>query len=162
MVPKGNRLCSSKNALWLPQDTYGTTCSRQNTPVVLCSPPLTLLSGPGTTSLSVPPHRATARCCCAGRETENWPSYPSHPAQPPGDGAVQGKGCIFQAEAFCWGTGSSVPPCQVQAQCMARDCPPPSSSRQQRQTHTQVRIYFQITHLYHSHMKYFFWNIAYI
>lgn len=58
--------------------------SRQNAPVMLCSLPLTPLSGPGTMSLSTP-HRATARCC-AGRETESRPLYPSHPAQPLGMG----------------------------------------------------------------------------
>lgn len=124
MVPKGNRLCSSKNALWLPKDTCGTTCSRQNTPAaVLCSLQLTPLSGPGTMSLSMP-HRATVRCCCVGRETESCPLYSSHPAQPPGDGAVQGKGSIFCTETFCWGTGSAVPVfCWVLAQCMAKGLP---------------------------------------
>lgn len=37
------------------------------------------------------------------------------------------------------------PPCQVSVQCIARDCPPASWSRQQRQTHIQVQNLFPNT-----------------
>lgn len=115
--------------------------------------PLAPLSGSGHKKPSHASwgHSKRLQCCWGCRK----PAVISpHPAQAPGDGAAQGKSLFFNRRRFARALGA-------QPRCMARDCPPASPSGQQRQTHTQVRIYFQIPHLYHSHMKYFFRNIAY-
>lgn len=90
---------------------------------MLCSLLLTPISWPGTMSLSMPHMPRQDAAVLAGRQKAGHHTLPTHPAQPPGDGAVQGKGRIFCAEAFCWGTGSAVPACWVLAQCMAKALP---------------------------------------
>lgn len=98
------------------------------------------------------------RWCQGGRKPTITP-FPPSPA-PWGRGST-GKSPYFLTRGFLLGHRELPPPRRVSAWCTARVCPPASPSGQQRQTRTQVRIYFQIPHLYHSHMKYFFRNIAY-